>query len=59
MLRSATIRMRELIQMVFRRIAVAMVATATVALTACGFYADSTGQTCLIVLGIPVCDTVA
>lgn len=44
-------------EMVLRRIAVAMVATATVALTACGFYADSTGKTCLIVLGIPVCDT--
>lgn len=45
--------------MAVRRIAVAVVAAATVALSGCGIYADSTGQTCLIVLGIPVCDVAA
>lgn len=45
--------------MMIRRVAVAVVAAATVALSGCGFYADSTGQTCLIVLGIPICDVAA
>lgn len=53
------VRAREQIQMMIRRVAVAVVAAATVALSGCGFYADSTGQTCLIVLGIPICDVAA
>lgn len=58
-LRSVTLERGELIGMMIRRSAVAVIAAATVAMTGCGIYADSTGQTCLIVLGIPVCDTAA
>ena len=45
--------------MVLRRITVAVLAAATLALTGCGAYADSTGKACVIIIGIPICNTVA
>ncbi|MEZ5311119.1 MAG: hypothetical protein R2735_11110 [Microthrixaceae bacterium] len=41
--------------MLARKIAISVITAATVALAGCGFYADSSGQTCVILLGIPVC----
>lgn len=43
--------------MVLRRITVAVLAAATLAITGCGVYADSTGQACVIIVGIPICST--
>ncbi len=43
--------------MVLRRAVIAVLATATMALSACGLYADSNGQVCVIVIGIPICQT--
>lgn len=45
--------------MVLRRIAAALLTTAALALTGCGVYADSTGQACVIIIGIPICQPVS
>lgn len=43
--------------MVLRRVvATALIAATTVA-TGCGVYADSTGQACIIIVGIPICQS--
>jgi hypothetical protein len=45
--------------MVLRRVAAAALIAATAALTGCGVYADSSGQACIIIVGIPICQTAA
>lgn len=39
-----------------RRLVVGMIAATAVA-TGCGVYADSNGQVCVIIIGIPICQT--
>jgi hypothetical protein len=41
--------------MVLRRVVAAALIAATAVLTGCGVYADSNGQACVIIVGIPIC----
>lgn len=41
--------------MVVRRVVATALIVATAALSGCGVYADSNGQACIIIVGIPIC----